>query len=84
MIDIARLKYDMALLGEHLKDLKADYRSPNKNPTWEEAAYLNRAKEQVTKLYVLRAWCRGRLHMSTKPEAWHDAIVADVGPGYAI
>ena len=83
MIDITRLKFDMALIGEHIKRLKRELRSSGKNPTLEQAVNLGRHKDVATKLYVLRASLRNRHHLRTRPCSWHNSIIQELTPKYS-
>ena len=81
-IDVSRLKFDMALIGEHIKRLKRELRSSGRNPTIEETANLGRHKDVATKLYVLRASLRNKHHVRERSCAWHNAIIIELAPKY--
>lgn len=83
MIDVAKLKYDMSLIGEFIKSLKHEARRPCHNPSIEEIETLLHHKSVATKLYVLRASLKNKHHLRNKSCAWHDAIVQELTPKYA-
>lgn len=84
MIDISKLKTDMDVLGKHIKNLKTEMRTRGKNPSWEEAAILQRHKDAATSLYVLRAGIHNKHHIKNKSCEWHNRIIQEMMPKYVI
>lgn len=73
-MDIQRLKQDRKALEERIREVKAELRSTWTRPMGDVQAEHLRLKKEATELCILRAWLRGKLHLS---DAEHCKTIAE-------
>ena len=81
-LDRHRITLALRDAGAALGTLKREVRASGHNITWQEARKLRDMKREATRLCILRARTRGRLHGCTLDEAAQDAIAAEVAPQF--
>ena len=91
-LDVARLVADLNTLATQSRALKLVLTTTWTRPMRDEQKELARVRRRTTELCILRAFLRGRLHVSTKPrdleewdrEAWHRTIAERAAKDYAL
>lgn len=63
-MDIQRLKHDRKALEERIRAVKAELRSTWTKPMGDVQNDHLRLKKEATELCILRAWLRGKLHLT--------------------
>lgn len=64
IINITKLKQDRRALEEQIREVKKQLRSTWTKPMANEQYQLIALKRKATELCILRAWMRGRNHLS--------------------
>ena len=91
-LDLHRFRGDLTALVERIRTLKRALRTTWARPMGQEQAELARLRTRATELCALRAYCRGKFHVvralrgcsgAWDPLAYHQRIVARLGPVYA-
>jgi len=72
-IDILTLHADIQALEHRIRIIKAPLRKPWTEPMATAQAELLDLAAEVTALYTLRAWVRGRLHRTAAPRELRDS-----------
>lgn len=62
--DVLKIKLEINRLAAEIRALKKEIRQPNVVISWNQAATLSAAKEEVTELCVLQAARRGKMHFT--------------------
>jgi hypothetical protein len=62
-MNMQQLKNDMKDLQESIREVKGALRSPWTRPMGAEQHKHLRLKREITELYILRAWLRGKSHL---------------------
>lgn len=85
-IDRTRLRTDIHTTTAEIRALKAIFReSGQPRLTWRVRADLGAAKERATRLCMLSAHARGRVHLAGKMDAEGQlALISDLLPEYAL
>lgn len=68
--------------GTALAAFKREVRASGHNITWQEARQLAEMKRAATRLCILRARTRGRLHGSQLDAAAQDLVAAEEAPRF--
>ena len=74
IIDVARLRCEIAELARQSKDLKARLRRTWTEPMASAQVELSKIRRRATQRHVLLAWTRARLHIKRPPR---DGYVPD-------
>ena len=91
-LDGAVLRADLRELSERSRALKQLLRARWTRPMGSEQRELERIRTRATELCALRAWARGRLHLTRPPrgasadwdsEAYHLRVAERLAPSYA-
>jgi hypothetical protein len=94
MLDSMKLRADLGTLARECRALKVVLGTTWTRPMADEQRHLVRLRWRVTELCVLRAWTRGRRHVTKAPraitdsgaewdgEAWHARIAERVAKDY--
>ena len=82
--DIHRLRRELCDLGEEIRALKKEIRTPHHNPTSQEMSRLRKMKLSATKLCCLRAHHRGKRHLSSVLSPAEDVYISELEPGYLL
>ena len=94
MIDRMKLRADLGALARECRALKDVLGTTWTRPMADEQRRLARLRWRATELCVLRAWTRGKRHVTKAPragggdaswdgEAWHARIAERVAKDYA-
>jgi hypothetical protein len=94
-IDVVALVRDIRATAEQITALKRALRTRWLRPMADEQRALCRLRRRATELCVLRAWSRGRRHLTRaprdgfspleawEPDAYHRRVAERVGASYA-
>jgi hypothetical protein len=63
-INTQKLKQEHKLIVDRIRVVKKELRSPWTKPMWRAQAELISLKRQATEFCILRAWLRGKQHLS--------------------
>lgn len=91
-LDAARLVADLNTLAAQSRALKLVLTTTWTRPMRDEQKELARVRRRTTELCVLRAYARGRFHVTRAPrdlaawdrESWHRAIAERTAKDYAL